>query len=216
MINLKVLSTVAALALVLPMAAPVESYAAGRGGFGGGGGARMGGGGMHMGGGGGMHMGGGGGAFRAGAIGGGGGARFAASPGFARPSMGVAPAARFSGAAVGSRYAGNWNGGNRGNWNHGNRGNWNGGWRHRPHGGYWPGLVAGAVVGGALANSYAYYGDPYYYGNGYYDDGYYDDSTVAVVPGGGDDASYCAQRYRSYDPASGTYLGYDGQRHPCP
>ncbi|WP_162136760.1 BA14K family protein, partial [Bradyrhizobium elkanii] len=29
-------------------------------------------------------------------------------------------------------------------------------------------------------------------------------------------ASYCAQRYKSYDPASGTYLGYDGRRHPCP
>jgi len=28
-------------------------------------------------------------------------------------------------------------------------------------------------------------------------------------------ASYCMQRYRSYDPASGTFLGYDGQRHPC-
>ena len=27
--------------------------------------------------------------------------------------------------------------------------------------------------------------------------------------------SACAQRYRSYDPASGTYLGYDGNRHPC-
>jgi hypothetical protein len=25
----------------------------------------------------------------------------------------------------------------------------------------------------------------------------------------------CAQRYRSYDPVSGTYLGYDGLRHPC-
>jgi hypothetical protein len=34
--------------------------------------------------------------------------------------------------------------------------------------------------------------------------------------GGGGDASYCAQRYRSYDPASGTYLGFDGLRHPCP
>ncbi len=30
------------------------------------------------------------------------------------------------------------------------------------------------------------------------------------------DASNCAQRYRSYDPASGTYLGFDGLRHPCP
>ena len=29
------------------------------------------------------------------------------------------------------------------------------------------------------------------------------------------DSSYCARRYRSYDPASGTYLGYDGRRHPC-
>jgi BA14K-like protein len=28
--------------------------------------------------------------------------------------------------------------------------------------------------------------------------------------------TYCAQRYRSYDPASGTFMGYDGQRHPCP
>jgi hypothetical protein len=27
---------------------------------------------------------------------------------------------------------------------------------------------------------------------------------------------YCAQRYRSYDPASGTFLGFDGLRHPCP
>jgi hypothetical protein len=28
--------------------------------------------------------------------------------------------------------------------------------------------------------------------------------------------THCAQRYRSYDPASGTFMGYDGQRHPCP
>jgi len=27
---------------------------------------------------------------------------------------------------------------------------------------------------------------------------------------------YCAQRYRSFDPATGTYLGFDGARHPCP
>ena len=26
---------------------------------------------------------------------------------------------------------------------------------------------------------------------------------------------YCARRYRSYDPASGTFLGYDGYRHRC-
>ncbi|MGC2779692.1 MAG: BA14K family protein, partial [Bradyrhizobium sp.] len=75
-----------------------------------------------------------------------------------------------------------------------------------------------ALVGGALGSSYAYYNDPYYYGPDYYtDDSYYDDSApVAVVGTEGADPSYCAQRYRSYDPASGTYLGYDGIRHPCP
>jgi hypothetical protein len=28
-------------------------------------------------------------------------------------------------------------------------------------------------------------------------------------------ASSCAQLYHSYDPASGTFLGYDGRRHAC-
>lgn len=27
---------------------------------------------------------------------------------------------------------------------------------------------------------------------------------------------YCMDRYKSYDPESGTYMGYDGQPHPCP
>ena len=27
---------------------------------------------------------------------------------------------------------------------------------------------------------------------------------------------YCIRRYRSYDPYSRTYLGYDGRRHSCP
>jgi hypothetical protein len=86
------------------------------------------------------------------------------------------------------------------------------------------------VVGGALASSYygsGYYGSGYGYGYGsdygYYDDPYsdpysYDDAVVAAAPApvGGDDVAYCMQTYRSYDPASGTYLGYDGQRHPCP
>jgi hypothetical protein len=33
---------------------------------------------------------------------------------------------------------------------------------------------------------------------------------------GGRDATYCQQRFRSYDSASGTYMGYDGMRHSCP
>ena len=201
--NLKILSAVAALALVLPLATPTASFAQSRaaavggggGGHasfgGGGGGARMGGGGFS---GGGFS---GGGAFR------GGGGSFAASPAM-RPS---GPAPSFSGG--GSRFAGaapsgNWNGGN-----------WHGGGWHR-RGGFWPGVAAGAAIG--ALGSYAYYGGGPYYDPYYGDDYYYNDSpSVAVVPDtGGDPAAYCAQRYRSYDPASGTYLGYDGLRHPCP
>ncbi|MDA9521134.1 hypothetical protein XI06_12260 [Bradyrhizobium sp. CCBAU 11434] len=192
--SLRVLSAAAALALVLPMATP--SFAQGHGGHGGGGG-------HFAGGGGGAHFGGGGarmGGFSGGAHFGGGGGGFAAA---ARPNGGVA----FNGG--GRNFAasgGHWNGGG-GNW-HGN------GWHHR--GGFWPGFAAGAAIGGL--GSYAYYGGGPYYGDNYYDDGYYDDSaSVAVVPDtGGDSSAYCAQRYRSYDPASGTYLGYDGLRHPCP
>jgi hypothetical protein len=28
--------------------------------------------------------------------------------------------------------------------------------------------------------------------------------------------AFCAQRYKTYDPTTQTYLGYDGRRHPCP
>jgi hypothetical protein len=51
------------------------------------------------------------------------------------------------------------------------------------------GVIGGAIIGGAIANSQAQAADAY---------------------------SYCSQRYRSYDPASGTYLNNDGNRYPCP
>ncbi|MBW7963852.1 BA14K family protein [Bradyrhizobium sp. BR 10261] len=197
--SLRVLGAAATLALVLPMATP--SFAQGHGGhFGGGGGAHFSGGGAHFSGGG-AHFG--GGSFGAARPAGG---NFAASAAV-RPSGGATGFAGRNFAATG----GQWNGGG-GHWN---GGNWHGGWHHHHGGGFWPGFAAGAAIGGL--GSYAYYGGPYY-GDGYYDDGYYDDSaTVAVVPDtGGDSSAYCAQRYRSYDPASGTYLGYDGLRHPCP
>jgi hypothetical protein len=65
------------------------------------------------------------------------------------------------------------------------------------------GLAAGALIGGAIASAqqpvYAAPPPPY-----------------AVARGGDADwIAYCSQRYRSFDPASGTYLGYDGQRHMC-
>jgi hypothetical protein len=75
--------------------------------------------------------------------------------------------------------------------------------------GFGAGFLGGAILGGALAAPY--YG-PYYYGPAYYPPAY--GPGYYTAPAG--DPSYCARRYRSYDPATGTYLGYDGARHPCP
>ena len=62
---------------------------------------------------------------------------------------------------------------------------------------------------------------PSYYDYGYYpydDYGYYNDyaygDDYAAAPG--NSVTYCEQRYQSYDPSTGTYLGFDGLRHPCP
>ena len=73
------------------------------------------------------------------------------------------------------------------------------------------GLAAGALIGGAIAAGSA----PGYYGPGYYapPPAYYVQPAPVY---GGDAVAYCMQRYRSYDPASGTYLNYDGNRYPCP
>ncbi len=74
-------------------------------------------------------------------------------------------------------------------------------------------LAAGALIGGAIASqnqgyypveTYPVYADP---GYGY---------QVPAGYSGGGSVAYCEQTYRSYNPASGTYLGYDGFRHPCP
>ena len=101
----------------------------------------------------------------------------------------------------------------------GGGGGYPGGYRGYRGPGFWPGAAAGAVIGSALA-AQAYYGPGYGYDpDYYYDNGYYDDGGVVAVapaPGGGDATAYCEQTYRSYDPRSGTYLGYDGYRHPCP
>ncbi len=72
------------------------------------------------------------------------------------------------------------------------------------------GLATGAIIGGALASPYYYAPAPRVYED-------YDDApTVYRGPAGGNAVAYCMQRFKSYDPSSGTYLGYDGQRHPCP
>jgi hypothetical protein len=119
---------------------------------------------------------------------------------------------------------GNWSG-NRairggGNFAMNNRpGNWSGGnhwsgrrnfadWRNHRRG------FRGPVVAFGFGPSYYDYG--YDYGYPYYDD----DAYAYVAPGPavveGDSVAYCKQRFRSYDPSTGTYLGYDGLRNPCP
>ena len=62
-------------------------------------------------------------------------------------------------------------------------------------GGRWIGLgIGAAIVGSAIvAENYRYRR-------------YRDDSAV----------ERCADTYRSFDPRSGTYMGYDGERHTCP
>jgi BA14K-like protein len=93
----------------------------------------------------------------------------------------------------------------------GHWGHYGGHWGHRGHGGFGAalgGFAAGALLGSALAApGYYYYDAPGY--------GYYDAPDVYAEPDAGA-VAYCEQRFRSYDPASGTYLGYDGLRHPCP
>lgn len=88
-------------------------------------------------------------------------------------------------------------------------------WRGRgwggPGWGFGAGLLGGAIVGGMLASPYYYGPGPYYYGPGPY---YPAPGYVATPPGNA--VVYCMQRFKSYDPRSGTYLGYDGLRHPCP
>jgi hypothetical protein len=104
---------------------------------------------------------------------------------------------------------------------------WRGGW-----GWGLGGFAAGAIIGGAIASPYYYGGYPYgYYGGAYpaYDypppPRYYGGPAYGGPayggpayggPVAGGDPGYCAQRYKSYDPGTGTFLGYDGQRHPCP
>jgi hypothetical protein len=96
-------------------------------------------------------------------------------------------------------------------WRGGDHRGWGGGWRggHDWWSGPAAGLAAGAIIGGAVAASQPYYSYDY-------DPGYYAAPGGYVAAAPDRDIAYCAQRYRSYDPASGTYLGYDGLRHPCP
>ena len=75
------------------------------------------------------------------------------------------------------------------------------------------GLAAGALLGSAIANAQqpapAYGPGPGFYGPG-------PGQPVGNVYGRDPNwVSYCASRYRSFDPISGTYMASDGFRYPC-
>jgi BA14K-like protein len=110
-------------------------------------------------------------------------------------------------------------GGRAGGFRGGRVGGFGGGYRGRGFGGPALGVgIGAAVIGGALlAQPYGYGYQPYGYGyQPYgYDPGYAGGFVEAPVAGVGGGDAYCMQRYRSYDPGSGTFLGNDGLRHPC-
>jgi len=83
--------------------------------------------------------------------------------------------------------------------------------------------VGGAIIGATQPYGYSGYAPGYGYGPGYaYAPGYDYAPGYEYAPGydqgyaGGNEVAYCQQRFRSYDPGSGTYIGFDGVRHPCP
>jgi hypothetical protein len=56
-------------------------------------------------------------------------------------------------------------------------------------------------------------GGGYYNGGGYYDYAQSPDAGAAPTAA---DAARCEARFRSYDPSTGMYRGFDGAMHPCP
>ena len=77
-------------------------------------------------------------------------------------------------------------------------------WHHGGWGAPLAGFAAGAIIGGALAAQQPYNDGPYYYGAPAY----------AYAPG--PSVAYCEAHFKSYNPATGLYRGYDGAYHPCP
>lgn len=67
--------------------------------------------------------------------------------------------------------------------------------------------VAGVPSRGSGAAASAPAAVPYYYNGSY---------AYAAAPAYDGAVAYCIQRFKSYNLASGTYLGHDGKRHPCP
>lgn len=85
------------------------------------------------------------------------------------------------------------------------------------------GFAAGAILGGALSAPR--------YGHGHHGGGYYEPDVVyvepapvyvqpapayyAVEPWTAEWYAYCESKYRSFNPSTGYFKGYDGQFHLC-
>ncbi len=69
----------------------------------------------------------------------------------------------------------------------------NGGWYYRDNTGAW---IAAGIVGAAIGAAAV--------------------SAAQQQRAQQDAIAYCMQRYRSYNPRTGTFTGYDGLQHPCP
>jgi Ni/Co efflux regulator RcnB len=124
---------------------------------------------------------------------------FLATPIAAQAQSGV----RADGSFQVADHRGGWRGHNR-DWrrHHNNRHHgWRGGSRYYYRDNdNWGGAAAAGIIGlaaGAMIANSA--NQPRYYSGGY----------------GGDYVSYCSNRYRSFNPRTGTYTGYDGYQHRC-
>jgi hypothetical protein len=69
----------------------------------------------------------------------------------------------------------------------------NGGWYYNNNGAWVGAAVAGLALGAAAAAA-----------------------ANSNNSGYGDPVAYCMSRFKSYNPRTGTYTGYDGRQHPCP
>lgn len=78
--------------------------------------------------------------------------------------------------------------------------------RDFPANGVFPGNYAADPFGAAIGSAGFLESNPWRSAQAY-------PSQVVIGPAPASNA--CAQRYRSYDPASGTYVGHDGRHHRC-
>ena len=81
------------------------------------------------------------------------------------------------------------------------------------------GLAAGALVVGLASQPAPVYANPYRQPRPRpirdYPQTVYLDEYASLEPWSAEWYDYCSNRYRSFSPRSGTFIGYDGQEHFC-